>query len=510
MTAGQPGAVPDTAGDRPLTSRLFIGGEWVDSVTGGTFESRDPSDWRNVVGRFQAGNAADTAMAVRAAEEALPAWRAVPAPRRGDILDRFAALLVEHQERMARVVSREIGVVLREALADVQEGVDVARLMAGEGRSLRETGPSELRAPWETSVRQPLGVAGIITPWSAPVGVPCRAMLSALVAGNTVVFKPSSDSPACAALLAELLAEAGFPPGTVNLVTGSGPDVGDAIVESRDVQVIAFAGHASLGRAIAVKTGRHLKRLSLQLGGKNAVAVLPDADLDLAVAAILWSAFGRTGQHCTACSRVVVDRRVLGPLLERLEAGSRALRLGPGLDAATDVGPLISERALATVAEYVEVGRTEGELVCGGRQSTESALRNGWFFEPTIFTDVRPMARIAQDEIYGPVLAVIPVDGYDEVVRAVNGVRYGRASSIFTRDLDTARRAMRDFETGLVRVNAGTTGTEARLPFSGWKASGNGRAESGPAALDAFTEWKAISVDGARGSRRTRIDDLPG
>jgi aldehyde dehydrogenase (NAD+) len=339
------------------------------------------------------------------------------------------------------------------------------------------------------------------------VAIPVWKIAPALVAGNTVVFKPASDSPHCATLLVELMAEAGFPSGTINLVTGSGLDVGDAIVDSRDVQVISFTGHSSTGKAIAAKAGRQLKRLSLELGGKNAVAVMADADLDLAVDGILWSAFGTTGQRCTACSRVVVDRPALAPLLERLEARTKTLRLGPGLDAATDVGPLINEAAVAKVTEYVEIGRTEGELITGGRAATDGELANGWFFEPTIVTGVMPMARISQEEIFGPFLTVIPVDGYAEVVEAVNGVRYGLSSSIFTRDANTAFRAMRDFASGIVYVNAGTTGAETHLPFGGWKETGNGHREAGHAALDTFTEWKAIYVDFSGKLQRAQIDN---
>jgi aldehyde dehydrogenase (NAD+) len=490
--------------------QLFIGGEFVDGTTGETFESRNPADWRDVVGRFQAGTPADAAMAIRAAESALAGWRATPAPKRGEVLYRFGALLAEHKERLARAMTREMGKVLPEARGDVQEGIDIAFLMAGEGRRLfGDTVPSELPDKWAMSVRQPLGVAGIITPWNFPVAIPCWKMMPALVAGNTVVFKPASDTPHCATLLVELMAEAGFPPGTVNLVTGSGRDVGDPIVDSRDVQVISFTGHSATGKAIATKAGRQLKRVSLELGGKNAVAVMADADLDLAVDGILWSAFGTTGQRCTACSRVVVQREVLEPLLSRLEARTRALRLGPGQEPSTDVGPLINQAAVEKVGEYIEIGRTEGELVTGGRVASVGDLANGWFFEPTIFSGVMPMARIAQEEIFGPVLSVIPVDGYDEVVQAVNGIRYGLSSSIFTSDVSTAFRAARDFETGIVYVNAGTTGAETHLPFGGWKETGNGHREAGHAALDTFTEWKVIYVDFSGKLQRAQIDNQP-
>ncbi len=492
----------------PVTHRLFIAGRWVESVSGETFESVNPADTRDVVGHFQAGTAADVAMAVRAADMAFPAWRATPAPKRGEILYRFGALMAEHKERLARAMTREMGKVISEARGDVQEGIDIAFLMAGEGRRMfGDTVPSELPDKWAMSIRQPIGVAGIITPWNFPMAIPCWKAMPALVAGNTVVFKPSSESPHCATLLVELMEEAGFPPGTVNLVTGSGEAVGDAIVDNRDVPVISFTGSVDTGRGIAERAGRLLKRLSLELGGKNAVVVLRDADLDLAVDGILWSAFGTTGQRCTACSRVIVDRSVADELVTRLETRTKALRLGDGLLDVTDVGPLVNAKAVDKVERYVGIGRREGELVTGGERAGDGELANGHFFQPTIFSGVEPMARIAQEEIFGPVLSVVPVDGYDAAMTAANQVRYGLSASIFTRDVNAAFRAMRDFETGIVYVNAGTTGAETHLPFGGWKQTGNGHREAGHAALDTFTEWKAVYVDYSGRLQRAQIDN---
>ena len=495
----------------PVAGRNLVAGQWVESVTGRVFESRNPADRDNLVGTFQASTAADVAMAVRAAETAFPAWRATPAPKRGELLLAFAQLLRRDKERLARALTREMGKVLPEARGDVQEAIDIAELMAGEGRRMfGDTVPSELPDKWAMSIRQPLGVAGIITPWNFPMAIPAWKTMPALVAGNTVVFKPASDTPHCATLLVELMAEAGFPPGVVNLVTGSGADVGDAIVESRDVPVISFTGSTATGKRIAERAGRLLKRVALELGGKNAIVVLADADLDLAVDGIVWSAFGTTGQRCTACSRVIVDRTVEGRLLELLESRVRALRLGDGQDEATDVGPLITEAAAAKVEEYVEIGRREGELVSGGRRATGGALEAGVFFEPTIFSGVAPMARIAQEEIFGPVLSVIPVDGYEAAATAVNQTRYGLSSSIYTRDVNVAFRAMSDFATGIVYVNAGTIGAETHLPFGGWKETGNGHREAGHAALDTYTEWKAVYVDFSGRLQRAQIDNQPG
>jgi aldehyde dehydrogenase (NAD+) len=373
-----------------------------------------------------------------------------------------------------------------------------------------DTVPSELPDKWAMSIRQPLGVAGIITPWNFPMAIPCWKTMPALVTGNTVVFKPSSDTPHCATLLVELMAEAGFPAGVVNLVTGSGAEVGDAIVDSPDVAVISFTGSSTTGKGIAERAGRRLKRVSLELGGKNGVVVLADADLDLAADGILWSAFGTSGQRCTACSRVIVDRSVAEPLLQRLEARARDLRLGSGLDPAVDVGPLINSGAVDKVGSYVDIGRGEGDLVLGGARATAGDLAHGHFFEPTIFAGVGAMDRIGQEEIFGPVLSVIPVDGYGEAMLALNQTRYGLSSSIFTQDVNTAFRAMRDFETGIVYINAGTTGAEVHLPFGGWKETGNGHREAGHIALDTYTEWKSIYVDFSGRLQRAQIDNQPG
>jgi aldehyde dehydrogenase (NAD+) len=508
MTETATHAGSDASPGDPPTFRHFIAGEWCASTSGATFESHNPADTRDVVGRFQQGSAADVAMAVRAADTAGGLWRRTPAPKRGEIMYAFAALMAQHKERLARAMTREMGKVIAEARGDVQEGIDIAFLMAGEGRRMfGDTVPSELPDKWAMSIRQPIGIAGIITPWNFPIAIPCWKMMPALVAGNTVVFKPSSDTPHCATLLVELMAEAGFPPGTVNLVTGSGAEVGDAIVDNPDVPVISFTGSSTTGKRIAARAGAKLKRLSLELGGKNAIVVMADADLDLATDGILWSAFGTTGQRCTAASRVVVERRAVDPLLERLERRARALRLGSGLLDTTDVGPLINAGALDKVAGYVGIGQGEGELVLGGAPARDGDLANGHFFAPTIFRDVAPMDRIAQEEIFGPVLSVIPVDDYAGAITAVNQTRYGLSSSIFTSDANTAFRAMRDLETGIVYVNAGTTGAETHLPFGGWKETGNGPREAGHAALDTFTEWKAIYVDFSGRLQRAQIDN---
>jgi len=497
-------------GDEVPVFGNFIGGEWRPAESGRSFESLNPADTRDLIGKFAASDAADVAAAVRAAEEALPAWSDMPAPKRGEIMYAFGALLAEHKERLARAMTREMGKVLAEARGDVQEGVDIAYLMAGEGRRMfGDTTPSELPSKWAMSIRQHIGVAGIITPWNFPIAIPCWKMTAALITGNVVVLKPSSDTPHCAALLVELMDEAGFPAGTVNMVTGSGEEVGMPLAENPDVNVISFTGNGTTGRQIAIAAARRNARVSLELGGKNAIAVMADADLDLAVEGILWSAFGTTGQRCTACSRLVVDEKVADKLVATLVDRASRLRLGAGLDSATDVGPLINAAALQKVGAYVEVGTEEGaRLATGGEPTADREdLEHGHFYGPTILDGVRYMDRVAQEEIFGPVLSVIRVNGYQEAAMVVNHTRYGLSSSIYTTDTNTAFRAMRDFTTGIVYVNAGTIGAETHLPFGGMKGTGNGHREAGHAALDTFTEWKSIYVDYSGRLQRAQIDN---
>ncbi len=488
-----------------------IGGEWHAANSGLVFESRDPADERQVIGTFAASDASDIANAIRAAGDAGEAWKRTPAPRRGEILYAFGALMARHKERLARHMSLEMGKVLDEARGDVQEGIDIAYLMAGEGRRLfGDTVPSELPDKWAMSIREPIGVAGLITPWNFPMAIPCWKMMPALISGNTVVLKPASDTPGCALLLVELLEQAGLPPGVVNLVTGAGDTAGMGLVESPDVPVISFTGSSATGKRIAEVAGRRLKRLSLELGGKNAIVVLEDADLDLAVEGILWSAFGTTGQRCTACSRVVVQETVADALLQRLVDRASALRLGSGLDPLTQVGPLINAAAVANVANYVGIGQEEGaELLTGGARATGAGLEHGHFFQPTVFDRVDPMCRLGQEEIFGPVLSVIRVPDYAAAVTVVNQVRYGLSSSIYTRDVNVAFRAMRDLATGIVYVNAGTIGAETHLPFGGTRQTGNGHREAGHAALDTFTEWKSVYVDYSERLQRAQIDNQP-
>ncbi|MGZ6329115.1 MAG: aldehyde dehydrogenase family protein [Candidatus Limnocylindrales bacterium] len=504
---------PQPADEAPIHGN-FIAGAWCPSGTGRTFASLNPADTRDVVGHFAASDAPDVAAAVRAADEAYPAWRRLPAPKRGELLYGFGALLAQHKERLSRAMTREMGKVLTEARGDVQEAIDIAFLMAGEGRRLfGDTVPSELPDKWAMSVREPLGVAGLITPWNFPIAIPAWKMMPALVAGNTVVWKPASDTPHCAVLFTELLAEAGIPPGVVNLVTGSGEEVGLPLVENPDVPVISFTGNGENGRRIATLAGGRLKRLSLELGGKNGIVVLADADLDLATDGIVWSAFGTTGQRCTACSRVIVQESVADDLVERVTARAQALRLGAGLDPATEVGPLINQGAVEKVTTYAVLPGArphEGVLVTGGSAATGPGLEHGHFFQPTVVDHVMPMSRLGQEEIFGPLLSVIRVPDYEAAVMALNGTRYGLSASIYTQDVNLAFRAMHDLQAGLLYVNAGTIGAETHLPFGGVKGTGNGHREAGHAALDTFTEWKSIYVDYSGRLQRAQIDNQPG
>ena len=489
------------------TYRNLIAGEWRPSGADATFESVNPANRDDVIGSFAASSAADVDAAVTAARRAFPAWSAMPAPKRGEILFKIGRMLAEHKEELSRLMTREMGKVLTEARGDVQEAIDVAYYMAGEGRRLfGQTVPSEMPDKFAMSIRRPVGVVGIITPWNFPVAIPAWKLMPALICGNTVVLKPASDTPACAVRFAELLHEAGLPEGVLNVVTGSGADVGNPIVEHPDVNAISFTGHTDTGVDISARAAPTLKRVSLELGGKNPIVIWEDADLDLALDSVVWSAFGTSGQRCTAASRLIVHRRVHDDFVESLRKRVAALVLGDGLDDKTDVGPVINDRAVERIAAYAAIGRSEAELVTGGEPARDGDLARGSFFRPTLFTNVKPDARIAQEEIFGPFTSVIPVDDWEETVRIVNSVKYGLSTSLFTRDVNLAFRSIRDFDSGLGYVNHGTIGAEAHLPFGGTKATGNGHREVGQAALEFFSEWKSVYVDYSGKLQRAQID----
>ncbi len=487
----------------------YVGGEWVAAVSGETFESRSPADGE-VLGIFPKSGPEDVDRAVEAAKSAYDDWRLVPAPRRGEILFRFAQLLAEHKAELTDLMTHEMGKVKAEAGGDVQEAIDMSYYMGGEGRRLfGQTTPSELRDKFNMAIRMPIGVIGVITPWNFPIAIPSWKILPALVCGNTVVFKPATDTPALGERFVELLAEAGVPAGVVNVVHGGGAAVGDRLVRHPEVPVITLTGSRETGVAVLEAAADGLKRVHLELGGKNAIIVMEDADLDLALEGILWSAFGTSGQRCTAASRVIVSEKVYDELQKRLVARVEKLRLGPGWEDDTDIGPVINSTALEKIHSYTQIGEGEGAtLLTGGEIAKGNGLDKGFYYRPTIFGDVDAGMRIAQEEIFGPTTALIPVNDFDEAIRVSNGIRYGLSSSIFTRDVNRAFRAMRDLEAGITYINAGTTGAEVHLPFGGVKETGNGHREAGQAALDVFTEWKSVYVDYSGTLQRAQIDNI--
>ncbi len=485
----------------------YIAGRWVPARSGRTFFNTNPATGE-LLGEYPSSGPEDVAAAVEAARSAYRGWRNTPAPKRAEIVYRAGELIRARKEELARAMTREMGKILIETRGDVQEGIDMAYLAAGEGRRMYGvTTPSEMPDKWAMSVRAPIGVAGVITPWNFPFAIPSWKLMPALVAGNTAVFKPAGDTPEMAWHFTKIFEEAGLPKGVLNLVFGSGSQVGDPIVRHPDVQVISFTGSTEVGLAIAGKGGALGKRISLEMGGKNAILVMDDADLALATDAIAWSAFGTTGQRCTACSRVLVHEKVHDALAERLAARAKTLRLGDGLDPATEVGPLVNRGQVEKVAHYVEIGRGEGALVAGGAVASEGALAKGHFFRPTVFADVAPQARVAVEEIFGPVLALVKVESLEQAIEINNASSYGLSSSIFTADVNRAFRAMRDLDTGIVYVNHGTTGAETHLPFGGTRGTGNGHREAGHTMLDPFTEWKSIYVDFSGHLQRAQIDN---
>jgi aldehyde dehydrogenase (NAD+) len=450
----------------------------------------------------------DVDQAVTAAVKAQKKWALVPAPKRADYLYEIGRLMKEKKEHLAQVLTKEMGKVIEEGRGEVQEGIDMAFYMAGEGRRLfGETTPSELADKFAMSVRAPIGVVGLITPWNFPVAIATWKSFPAIVAGNTFIWKPATETPMMAYEMAKIFQEAELPAGVANVVFGSGSEVGTAMIEHPDVKVISFTGSTETGRKVAELGGRHLKKVSLEMGGKNAVIVMDDADLSLAVEGILWSAFGTAGQRCTACSRVIVHKDVKKELENLLLTQMEQLTIGDGMDESVKIGPVINKNALEKIHSYTKIGQDEGaKLLVGGEILEEGKLAGGNYYAPTLFTDVTPNMRIAQEEIFGPVVSLIEVGSLEEAIEVNNGVKFGLSSSIFSRDVNKIFRAQRDLDTGIVYVNAGTTGAEIHLPFGGTKGTGNGHRDSGVAALDVYTEWKSIYVDFSGKLQRAQID----
>jgi alpha-ketoglutaric semialdehyde dehydrogenase len=486
----------------------FIDGEWVEATTGETFENRNPADTREVVGVFQKSDKADVDTAVEAARRAFQHWRLVPAPRRAELVYRAAEMLIERKEEYSRDMTREMGKVIKETRGDVQEAIDTAYYMAGEGRRMfGPTTPSELPNKFAMAVRQPLGVCGMITPWNFPMAIPSWKLLPAIVCGNTCVIKPAQDTPLSTFNLVRTLADAGLPRGVINIVSGFGSRVGGPLTEHPDVRAISLTGSTEVGRVVGTTAAKSFKHCSLELGGKNPMIVLDDANLDLAIEGGLWGAFGTTGQRCTATSRIIVQKGVYNEFVHRLVDRAKTLRIGNGLDEAVDMGPAINENQLKTDLSYVEIGRNEGaRLACGGHRLEKGEYQHGFFMEPTVFIDVDPKMRIAQEEIFGPVVSVIPCDDLDSAIEIANGIEYGLSSSLYTKDVNRAFTAMRDLYAGITYINAPTIGAEVHLPFGGVKATGNGHREGGLGAIDFYTEWKSVYVDYSDKLQKAQID----
>ncbi|MBI4574218.1 MAG: aldehyde dehydrogenase family protein [candidate division NC10 bacterium] len=486
----------------------FIDGKWVDAANGTAFDNINPANKTDVLGSFPRSDHRDVDRAVEAAKAHFATWRRIPAPRRAEILFRAGEIIGRRKEELAHLMTREMGKVLKESLGEVQEAMDMTYYIAGEGRRLwGETTPSELPDKFAMTVRVPLGVVGAITPWNFPLAIPTWKLAPALVAGNTVVLKPAEDAPLMAVRLVEILLEAGLPPGVANLVHGYGEEAGAPLVRHPDVSLISFTGSAEVGREVAIACAAEHKRVSLEMGGKNPILVMDDADLDLAVEGAIWGGFGTSGQRCTAASRILVHKRVVKEFADRLVTKAQALRLGDGLLPTTDVGPVINEAQLKRVHSYTKLGLKEGaRLMCGGEIIKEGDCRKGFFYAPSVFGDVVPKMRIAQEEIFGPVVAVLSVAGLDEAIEAANTSRYGLSAAIYTRDISKAFRTIDGLGTGIMYVNASTIGAEVHLPFGGIRQTGNGHREGGRQVMEVFTEWKAVYIDYSGKLQRAQID----
>ena len=486
----------------------FIDGEWVEASTGETFENRNPADTRDLVGIFQKSAQADVDAAVAAAKQAFTKWRLVPAPRRAEMVFRAAEILIERKEDYAREMTREMGKVLAETRGDVQEAIDAAYYNAGEGRRLfGPTVPSEMPNKFAMAVRQPIGVCGMITPWNFPMAISSWKLLPAVVCGNTCVIKPAQDTPLSTFNLVRALTDAGLPKGVINVVSGFGADVGTPLAEHADVRAISLTGSSAVGRIIGGIAAKSFKHCSLELGGKNPMIVLDDANLDLAIEGGLWGGFGTTGQRCTATSRIIVQKGVYREFIERYVERAKQLKVGNGLDERVQMGPAINEKQLQTDLSYVDIGKNEGaKLVCGGNRLDQGEYQYGWFMEPTVFIDVDPKMRIAQEEIFGPVVSIIPCEDLEDAIEIANGIEYGLSSALYTKDVNKAFSAIRDLYAGITYINAPTIGAEVHLPFGGTKATGNGHREGGIGAIDFYTEWKSVYVDYSDKLQKAQID----
>lgn len=489
----------------------YINGEWVKSSSGEWFENINPADTSDVVGRFPRSNADDVNTAVEAAKNAAKKWRRTPAPKRAEVLFNLGEILRENKEQFTRDMTREMGKVVKEAGGDVQEAIDCTYYTAGEGRRLHGfTTPAEMPNKFAMCVRQPVGICGLITPFNFPMAIPSWKLIPALVCGNTVVIKSGEDVPLSALNLVKACEKAGIPKGVVNLINGHGSDIGPELVGHKDVRLISFTGSTDTGRIIAEQCARDNKIVSLEMGGKNAIIVMDDADIDNAVEGSLWGAFGTSGQRCTASSRLVVHKKIYKKFVAKLVERAQKLRVGNGLDPKTEVGPVIHEDAMQKILGYVSIGKNvdKATLACGGNRLTKGDYSKGWFIEPTVFSDVAPNHRIAQEEIFGPVTSVIPFSTLDEAIEIVNGVKYGLSSAIYTQDVNQSFYAMQELYTGICYVNSATIGAEVHLPFGGTKGTGNGHREAGTQVLDIFSEWKSLYIDYSGKLQKAQIDEV--
>jgi aldehyde dehydrogenase (NAD+) len=491
----------------PETFGNFIAGAWVPAVSGQAFENKNPADQGELLGTFADSGPEDVERAVAAAREAFPKWRALPAPKRGEILYRAAEILVRRKEEFSRDMTREMGKVLDETRGDVQEAIDMTYYMAGEGRrQFGQTTPSELPNKFQMSVRMPVGIAGLITPWNFPMAIPSWKMMPALILGNTVVVKPATDTPLSVVNLIRALEEAGLPAGVVNMVTGGGSRVGAPLMHHKDVGIVSFTGSTDVGRKVSEACAPAFKHCHLEMGGKNVIMVMDDARLDLAVEGALWGGFGTSGQRCTAASRVAVHKKVYSAFMEQFVARAKALKVGNGLDPKMQMGPCVNEGQLKTVERYVGIGKEDGARLLAGGHRLGGDLAKGYFHEPTIFGDCSPTMRVAREEIFGPVVSVLPVASLEEAIEVGNSVEYGLSASIYTQDVNNAFAAMRDMYTGIFYVNAPTIGAETHLPFGGTKNTGNGHREACVQALEVFGEWKSIYIDYSGTLQRAQMD----
>ena len=493
------------------TYQNYIGGKWVASESGEMLENINPADTRDIVGRFPLSTSEDVNAAVNAAQEAFDRWRHTPAPKRAELLFRLGEILIRNKDHFTADMTREMGKVLKEAGGDVQEAIDCTYYTAGEGRRLHGfTTPAEMRDKFAMCVRQPVGLCGLITPWNFPMAIPSWKLIPALICGNTVVIKPAEDTPLSTYNLVKACEEAGIPAGVVNLVTGSGETVGAGMTNHPALRLISFTGSTETGRTVASACAERNAICSLEMGGKNAIIVMDDADIDLAIEGAVWGAFGTSGQRCTASSRIVVHKKVYKQFVNKLVEQVKALRVGNGADTKTDVGPLINSDAVEKVLNYIQIGRNEdgATLACGGRRLTRGDYTHGYYVEPTVFVDATPDMRISQEEIFGPVTTVIPANSLEDAIQIANGVRYGLSAAIYTQNVNRAFRAMNELYTGIFYVNASTIGAEVHLPFGGTKATGNGHREAGTQVLDIFSEWKSIYVDFSGKLQRAQIDTV--